>query len=255
MSRVAGHIRGNVVAYVAVFLALCSGAYAMSNVAPRNSVVSRSIKNGQVKAKDLARNSVRSSSVRNGSLAGADLATGAVGSAQVADGALTGADVHADSLTGAQINEGSLGSVPNAAHSTSADSAAQALFADQAIGTVESPLATVGPFTISGACENAGGEPKVGLFANGPPGSQMAASFTSDTDDNASFIPGASQKSIDGDTSMFGILGSSGHFRRLAGTAFLSTSSGTIVEVDFNLVANTPITFGCSFRGAAALGA
>src|SRR5439155_19672028 len=134
-----------------------------------------------------------------------------------------------------------------------ADSAARALFANQVNGTVESPLATVGPFTISGDCENVAGVPKVGLFANGPAGSEMSATYMSDTDDLAPFILGASQKSISGDTSMLGQGGTSGHFRRLTGTAFLSTSSGTIVEVDFNLVANTPITFGCSIRGTAAL--
>src|SRR4051812_32795486 len=44
----------NVMATVAVFIALGGGAYAVAT-APKNSVVSRSIKDGQVKPRDLAR--------------------------------------------------------------------------------------------------------------------------------------------------------------------------------------------------------
>ena len=78
-----------VVAYLALFVALGGGAYAIS-VAKKNSVVSKSIKNGQVKTKDLAKN--------------------AVNGAKVADNSLSGADV----------NESSLGAVPLAAHANSA---------------------------------------------------------------------------------------------------------------------------------------
>jgi hypothetical protein len=67
----------NVVATLALFLVLGGGAYAVV-IAPKNSVVSKSIKNGQVKTRDLAANSVN------------------------------GAKVAADSLTGADVNESSL---------------------------------------------------------------------------------------------------------------------------------------------------
>lgn len=43
----------NVMSTIAVFVALCGGAYAIAT-APKNSVVSKSIKNGQVKQVDLA---------------------------------------------------------------------------------------------------------------------------------------------------------------------------------------------------------
>ncbi len=50
--RIADHIRSNVVGYVAVFLALTGVSYAAS--LPANSVKSKTIKNGQVKSKDIA---------------------------------------------------------------------------------------------------------------------------------------------------------------------------------------------------------
>jgi hypothetical protein len=241
-SSVARHIRGNIVGYVALFLALSAGAYAATNVAPRNSVDSKSIRNHQVKKADLAQNSVRSATVRNGSL--------------------TGADVLANSLTGAQINEGSLGSVPSATsatnatnatdatHATTADSAVHALYANPVIGSPETALATAGPFTISSRCADSGGEPMASLFANGPAGSDMHAFLM--TNNNGTFTPVESQKSVSGDTSMIGITGSFGIARTVDGTAFLSTSSGTVVEVDFDVVASASL-FSCSFRGTAAL--
>ena len=82
-------------ATVAVFIALGGGAFAVSHskkVAPKNSVVSKSIKDGQV----------------------------------------TSADVADDGLTATDINEGSLGKVPSAAAADSAAEADHAKAADSA---------------------------------------------------------------------------------------------------------------------------
>jgi hypothetical protein len=88
----------NVMATVAVFIALGGGAYAITT-APKDSVVSRSIKDGRVKTADVADNAVNGTKVAN------------------------------DSLSGADINESSLANVPsatNANHATGADSATSA---------------------------------------------------------------------------------------------------------------------------------
>jgi hypothetical protein len=50
--RVGSYLRQNVLGLVAIFLALSAGAYAVQK-APKNSVVSKSIKDGQVKNPDL----------------------------------------------------------------------------------------------------------------------------------------------------------------------------------------------------------
>lgn len=86
--RIKAFIRSNVVGFIALFVALGGVAVAGNNTAPRNSVVSKSIKNGQVKRRDIGRR--------------------AINSAKVADGSLTGADVADDSLTGADVNESTL---------------------------------------------------------------------------------------------------------------------------------------------------
>src|SRR4051794_23960213 len=83
----------NVIAVLALFAALCGGAYAAT--AAKNSVTSKSIKNGSVK----------------------------------------GLDVKDNSLKGTDVNEGSLGTVPTAAtaaNATSAQSATSAHSADTA---------------------------------------------------------------------------------------------------------------------------
>jgi hypothetical protein len=97
------HLRRNVVAYLALFVALGSGtAYAAEKITGKdiapNAVKSKHLKNGQVRSADLAADAVSGAKVGDGSLAGADLA----------DGSIAGADVAGDSLTGADVDESSL---------------------------------------------------------------------------------------------------------------------------------------------------
>lgn len=65
----------NVMATVAVFIALSAGSYAAIELS-RNSVRSSTIKNGQVKRADLGVNAVTSAKVRNGALLSADFKPG-----------------------------------------------------------------------------------------------------------------------------------------------------------------------------------
>ncbi len=50
---IAAHLRGNIIGYLALFVALTGASYAASTV-KKNTVISKSIKNGQVKTKDVA---------------------------------------------------------------------------------------------------------------------------------------------------------------------------------------------------------
>jgi hypothetical protein len=102
------------VAFVALLAALSGTAVALPG---KNSVDSGDIKNGQVKAKDLAPSSVTSAKVKNN--------------------ALTGADVLDDSLTGADIGESTLGKVPSASSADTANSAATATTAANATGIAD----------------------------------------------------------------------------------------------------------------------
>lgn len=101
-AAIATHLRGNVVGYVALFVALSGTAWAVATVGPRqikeNAVRSKHIKAGQVTASDLAAAAVTSSAI----------GPGAVGSTSVLDNALTGADLQDQSLNGAEIQPGSL---------------------------------------------------------------------------------------------------------------------------------------------------
>ena len=88
----------NVTATIAVFLAM-SGAAVAVTTAPTNSVVSSSIKAGQVKTPDLGTGAVTTSKLRDG----------AVGSGKVADGSLNSADVRDDSVGAIDLASGSVG--------------------------------------------------------------------------------------------------------------------------------------------------
>jgi hypothetical protein len=78
------HIKQNAVAWVALFVALGgTGAWAANQLVGssdihKTAVLSRHLKNGNVKRADLAKNAVNSAKVANGSLRKADFAAGQI---------------------------------------------------------------------------------------------------------------------------------------------------------------------------------
>jgi hypothetical protein len=95
--RIRSHLRSNVIAYLALFAALSGTAIA---AAPRNSVNSKSIKNGAVHKEDIGANAVDGSKVQDESLTGAD----------VANNSLNGVDINGPTLTG--VDADTVGGVP-----------------------------------------------------------------------------------------------------------------------------------------------
>jgi len=77
------HFRGNVVAYLALFVALCTGSAYAAN---------------QITSKDIAKNAVKAKHIKDGQVRGAELGAGAVTGDKVADDSLTGADIDESTL-------------------------------------------------------------------------------------------------------------------------------------------------------------
>ena len=137
--RIKVHVRGNVVGYLALFVALGgTAAWAADKITSkdiaRNAVLSRHIKNGQVKSADVQDNGLTGADVSESSLGqvpsaqsasnadhatAADSATTAQSAATaqtaqaVADNAIGSAQVADDSLTGADVNESALSGLVN----------------------------------------------------------------------------------------------------------------------------------------------
>lgn len=81
--RILHHLRGNVVAYVALFLVITlapTSAYATHLVVRSNDIV-----NGQVKNPDIASSAVSTGKIKDGQVSTRDLAAASVNSAKVAD--------------------------------------------------------------------------------------------------------------------------------------------------------------------------
>jgi hypothetical protein len=94
----------NVIATLALFVALGGSAYAIS----KNSVKSKHIEKGQVKSSDLKDDGAKSKDVKDENLTGDDIADGSLGSAEVTDESLTGDDVGDDALGSDEIDESAL---------------------------------------------------------------------------------------------------------------------------------------------------
>jgi hypothetical protein len=125
-----------VVALLALFVALGAGAYAV-NTAPRNSVTSASIRNGAVRAGDLARNAVKRK--------------------KLAPNAVNGAKVGPNALTGADINESTLDGIsPSALQGIDYLDAKTLRLTDptQDDGGVGAPLLTIGRVALNAFCDN-----------------------------------------------------------------------------------------------------
>ena len=123
--RILNHVRTNLVAYLALFLALSgTAAYA----APRLLVYSDDVVDGQVFSVDVADNNLTGVDIRDRGLTGVDIAASSLTGfevatnsipgfdiadnslpgTKVADNTLTGADVAANSLTGADVADNNL---------------------------------------------------------------------------------------------------------------------------------------------------
>ena len=91
--RIGRHLRSNVVAYLALFVALTFGSALATTKAPKNSVVSKSIKNGQVMTADIG----------DGQVTGQDIGDGQVTGQDIGDGQVTGQEVDESTLSGVPL--------------------------------------------------------------------------------------------------------------------------------------------------------
>jgi uncharacterized protein YjbI with pentapeptide repeats len=116
----------NIVATMAVFLAIGGGAAFAASTLPANSVNSKTVKDNKLKSVDLKDGkavstddvidaSLTGTDVADDSLTGTDVANASLTGADINDASLTGADVNDNSLTGDDVDESTLGQVPDAA--------------------------------------------------------------------------------------------------------------------------------------------
>jgi len=86
------HFRSNLIGYVALFLALNGTAYAVV-IAPKNSVVTKSIKNGAVTAAKLHKRAVTADAIKNQAVTTDKIADRGVAKGKLTDGAVGAAEL------------------------------------------------------------------------------------------------------------------------------------------------------------------
>src|SRR4051812_18164433 len=104
-NRISGHIRANVIGYVALFIALSGTAYAVDGPLPGQD---------QVGSADIINNDVQSADIKDANVATVDIRSSAVTTGKILDNDVRSADVLDNSLTGADVSEATLGKVPDA---------------------------------------------------------------------------------------------------------------------------------------------
>jgi hypothetical protein len=109
-SRITEHFRSNIVAYLALFVALSGTAYAAGKIGSRDirkgAVKSKQIGDNRVRSKDIRdENGVKSRDLKNDNIRSVDIKDGDLSEADIATGSLTGKSIKDDSLTAAQIDE------------------------------------------------------------------------------------------------------------------------------------------------------
>jgi hypothetical protein len=102
----------NVMATLALFLALSGGVVYAATTLGKNSVKSKNLAANAVKTRNLAKNAVKAKTIAPNAVTTAKLKKGAVSGAKVGKGALTRTNLAAGTLAGLQVAEVQAGSVP-----------------------------------------------------------------------------------------------------------------------------------------------
>ena len=92
-----------VVSLFALLIAMSTGAYAAVTIAPDNSVVSKSIKNENVKTEDLAAQAVSKGKLKKAAVNGDKILDGSVGTKDLGDGQVNSAKILDGSIVTADI--------------------------------------------------------------------------------------------------------------------------------------------------------
>jgi hypothetical protein len=199
-SIISDHLRGNIVGYIALFLALTgSTAYALdgSNTVFTDDIVNGQvttpdlangavttfkIRDGQVLNPDLAPDAVTGDTVKDGSLSGGDFADRSIGGQKIANETLTGTNVSDGSLFGADIANGSIGTADIATH---------------AVGASELDPGTFEPSDIA---QKSASDPRYGIAPNAIQGDEVSDNSLTGADINESTLdtPEAAYAKADG---------------------------------------------------------
>ncbi len=97
----------NLMATLAVFIALGGGVYAAS--LSKNSVKAKQIAKDAVRASEIKADAVGSSEISNGAIGGGEIGEGAVGAAKIGDGAVGTAKIADGAVGAAKIGDGQVG--------------------------------------------------------------------------------------------------------------------------------------------------
>ncbi len=213
-SRVLAHLRGNLVAYIALFVALGTGT-AMA----ANTVFSTDIVNGEVKSADILDEDVRTVDILNGAVQTSDIRNDDIRSVDVRDDSSSGGGLNGADLTAASQRSSATYETPAADGSKT--ELTSATITPQATGHVSASLRG---------------------FCNFSPGLVTAGKFYNLIFDLSPTLAGAFD-AVEVDN--WGVVGMSGNG---SGSSNVAAQLGYTAERVFSATAGTPLTVVAAFR-------
>jgi hypothetical protein len=163
----------NVVACIALFIALGSGAYAATAMLPKKSVKAKHLAQGVVTTTKLRNGAVTAAKLRNGAVIASKIGAGAVGSTQLADGGVRSADLGGGVVTSNKLKDGAVTSGKLGANAVTAGKIADgAVSAGKLSPTFNAQLVKNVSYVTATSASNPNDEPK-SVTAECPAGRQV----------------------------------------------------------------------------------
>lgn len=219
---------GNVVATLALFIAIGGASAFAASQLRRNSVGSRQLKAKSVTTVKIKPNAVTASKIADNAVTTPKLADSTVTGQKIADNAITTPKLMDSAVTGQKINLATLGTVPSADRATTVDG--QAIDSFSVTLAENGPSATAlafGGVSLTASCK----APKPTLVATPTAATPAVAQFFGVTTDGESKPFGGEQKIFSTLLLQTGTFG--------AGTLDVYFSDGKVTTIDYSYRADT----------------
>jgi hypothetical protein len=232
--KIRGHIRSNVVGYVALFFALGLGT-AWAN---HETIFSDDIVDEEVRSADIGNGAVRTFEIRDDTVQGLDILDSTIASADIQTGQVRSSDVLNNSLKGEDIDEGTL------------DTALRLDFDQPETDGMNRTVGTQNELTIKALCRSVTGETELLVQTLSSVEGGISWTLSTDTGGGAPTVTnGGAGIAAETGFEPFFLVAPTGSFRR-GEAQMVYRNDNRVISLDLHMIANDS-TGRCQVQGTA----